>query len=270
MKPQILEVCNRARLFLGGEWMRAQEIAVTREAWELCHRLRAPSEPDVKALKRILFRFDFRNEDSLRKERNALIVALKEVENAPVESPFIPVGNSYLPKAKIEWGGASEKVSITPAVHFRAEKIIAKEPLSPQEILKALRPTLADNRPAVRPLVQKAVDYQLSLGSVEGKAGEVKTVCITPQMLFRGEKLVTADDCKDGVGFGTEIVHFFVGAMSQFPPDRAMPTWSFAPGNLGSGIKLDTCQVGVSISVAVKFLKDCTWSGVIFGKALKQ
>lgn len=59
------------------------------------------------------------------------------------------------------------------------------------------------------------------------------TIHVTPNILFRGEKLVALD-----------------------------------PGELGKGIKWDTIQPAMDISVTVSFVQSATFDFTIFGKAI--
>jgi hypothetical protein len=116
--------------------------------------------------------------------------------------------------------------------------------------------------------LNKARDWQIDFGPVFGLAGTSTTVIINPQVLFRGEKVMATDT---GVtpGLGTRISAIFVGQKSQRPANAGSTlTAFFANNSLGNGIKWDTCEKALSISVTVLFVESCTFDMTVFGKAV--
>jgi hypothetical protein len=150
-------------------------------------------------------------------------------------------------------------------------ELAAKSPAFKQYAAKRI----ASSRPIVsqHPL-SMARDWQIDFGPVyAATAGYVTTLTITPQVLFRGEK-VMATDTGNGtastVGYGTRITQIFVGQKSQRPANAgATLTAFFANNALGNGIRWDSCERGLSISVTVSFvLANCTFDMTVFGKAV--
>lgn len=112
--------------------------------------------------------------------------------------------------------------------------------------------------------VSQVIDWQTNLGPREGKAGEVATISTVPG-LFRGQKII-ATDTADPPGSGTLIGALFVGRKSQRPMNSRTPTSHFSVSSLTRGIKMDTCEEALTISMEVVYLVDCTFSATIFGK----
>jgi hypothetical protein len=128
--------------------------------------------------------------------------------------------------------------------------------------LAASRPMLAKT-----PL-NKARDWQIDFGPVFGAAGTTTTITQNPQVLFRGEK-VMATDTGTTVGAGTRIQAIFVGQKSQRPANAGSTLTAFFANNaLGNGIKWDTCEKALSISITVQFVQSCTFDMTVFGKAV--
>jgi hypothetical protein len=128
---------------------------------------------------------------------------------------------------------------------------------------------IAASRPIVKNVpYQRARDWQIDFGPLSGNAGESKTVTIAPQCLFRAEKVMATDDSATP-GYGTRIAAIFVGQKSQRPANSgATLTAFFANNALGNGIKWDTCDKALSISVTVNFITTCTFDMTVFGKAV--
>jgi hypothetical protein len=103
---------------------------------------------------------------------------------------------------------------------------------------------------------------------VEGRADSPMTVQVQPQVLFRGCKLIATDD-SDDAGNGTLIVGMFVGNQPQmvtFGP--GVPTSEFLYYKRCNEIDFDACDPALSITLQLRFLRDCKWNGVIFGEAI--
>lgn len=128
---------------------------------------------------------------------------------------------------------------------------------------------VAASRPIVHKVpLQKARDWQIDFGPVSGAAGTTTTLTIAPQCLFRGEK-VMATDSATSAGYGTRISTILIGQRLQRPAGNgATLTAFFANNALGNGIKWDTCDKALSISVTVSFISACTFDMTVFGKAV--
>ena len=114
----------------------------------------------------------------------------------------------------------------------------------------------------------KVHDQQFSFPPATGVAGQTQSLTITPQCLFRGDKIIAIDDAVPP-GSGTRITGLFVGQLNQMPAGgNGLLTSFLGPGNLGNGIKWSICQPALSISMQVEFLKNCTFNASIFGKAI--
>ncbi|SRR5579862_1095367 len=126
---------------------------------------------------------------------------------------------------------------------------------------------------ASRPMLHKtpntkARDWQVDFGPVSGTAGTSTTIVVNPQVLFRGEK-VMATDTGTTAGLGTRIQAIFVGQKSQRPANAGSTLTAFFANNaLGNGIKWDTCEKALSISITVSFAETCTFDMTVFGKAV--
>lgn len=128
---------------------------------------------------------------------------------------------------------------------------------------------LAASRPMLsKTPLNKARDWQIDFGPVYGLAGSSTTITVNPQVLFRGEK-VMATDSGATRGYGTRIAAIFVGQKSQRPANSGSTlTAMFAQNALGNGIKWDTCEKALSISVTINFQESCTFDMTVFGKAV--
>lgn len=126
---------------------------------------------------------------------------------------------------------------------------------------------------ASRPIMQKAPlkkarDWQMDFGPVSGASGTTTTLTQTSQCYFRGEK-VMATDTGSPAGTGTRIQNILVGNKLQRPLGTGGTlTVFFANNSLGNGIKWDTCQPGLQISIGVSFVQSCTLDLTVFGKAV--
>ena len=132
---------------------------------------------------------------------------------------------------------------------------------------------LAASRPMLtRTPLSKARDWQIDLGPVYGLAGTSTTLVVSPQVLFRGEKIFAVDSNytnPGGVaGFGTRIGSIFVGQKAQRPANSSTLTAFFAIDSLGNGVHWDTCQKALSIAVTVHFINSCTFDLTVYGHAV--
>ena len=60
-----------------------------------------------------------------------------------------------------------------------------------------------------------------------------------------------------------------IGQKNQMPTTTGgMLSASFINTALGNGIKWDTCQPALTISITLSFLQTCTWYGTLFGKTV--
>jgi hypothetical protein len=110
--------------------------------------------------------------------------------------------------------------------------------------------------------------WDLSLGPAFGAAGSTTTLSVQPQCLFRVEKVI-ATDTGSPAGSATRIMQFMVGNRLQRPSSSGSTTVQFfGPGVLGNGMRWDTCQQGLSISVQVSFVQDATFDMSLFGRAV--
>jgi hypothetical protein len=127
----------------------------------------------------------------------------------------------------------------------------------------------AASRPMTHKIpLQKARDWQIDFGPVSGAAGTTTVLTVAPQCLFRGEKVMATDNATP-VGTGTRIGTILIGQRLQRPAGTgATLTVFFANNTLGNGIKWDTCEKALSISVTVSFVVACTFDMTVFGKAV--
>jgi hypothetical protein len=112
--------------------------------------------------------------------------------------------------------------------------------------------------------------FDFPVGPLTGKAGETRTISIMPQCHFRVEKVMLVDD-GDPPGTSTEIMQFLVGQQIQRPaatgPNGGTLTSFFGPDSLGNGLTWGVCPPALSIMLTVKFNKDATLRGSLFGSA---
>lgn len=133
----------------------------------------------------------------------------------------------------------------------------------------ALARKAAMSRPAAQsqPAV-KARDWQLPMTQY-GTVGQTVTVTAAPQCLFRPEKLMVTEIGSSTNGYGSTITGASIGQKNQMPTTTGgMLSASFINTTLGNGIKWDTCQPALTISITLSFLQTCTWYGTLFGKAV--
>lgn len=111
-------------------------------------------------------------------------------------------------------------------------------------------------------------DWDLSLGPAFGAAGTQQTLTVSPQCLYRVEKVI-ATDTGTPVGTATRIMQFLVGNRLQRPSANGSSLVSFfGPATLGNGLRWDTCEKGLVISVTVSFVQASTFDMSLFGKAI--
>ena len=116
--------------------------------------------------------------------------------------------------------------------------------------------------------LEKAREWQVDFGPVFGAAGTTTTITIAPQCLFQGEKLI-ATDTSSPPGNGTRVGTILVGQRLQRPVGSGYTlTAMFAPNALGNGVRWDTCEKALTISVQVSFVVACTFDMSVFGKAV--
>ncbi len=116
---------------------------------------------------------------------------------------------------------------------------------------------------------QKARDWNIDFGPVFGAAGTTTTITVAPQCLFRGEKVMATDWGPNSAGYNTRVQTIFIGQKLQRPAaGTATLTYFFANGALGNGIKWDTCDKALSISMTIQFITAATFECTVFGKAV--
>ena len=112
-------------------------------------------------------------------------------------------------------------------------------------------------------------DWYVTFGPVSGTASTITTVTKSPQVHFRGEKVMATDDGgSKSAGYNTRVGVIQIGQQNQSPvgSDSTL-TYFFANGSLGNGVKWDTCEKALSISVTVSFVTTSTFEMTVFGKA---
>jgi hypothetical protein len=115
--------------------------------------------------------------------------------------------------------------------------------------------------------LQRDRDWQLDFGPVSGPAGSVTTLTVAPQCSFRGEK-VMARDTGSTPGRGTRVMSILVGNRPQRPLANGSTLADFfSPVALGNGVRWDTCDKALSISITVSFAEACTFDLTVFGRA---
>lgn len=108
-------------------------------------------------------------------------------------------------------------------------------------------------------------DWDISFGPVSGASGAVVTVTASPQVWFRGEK-VMATDTGTPPGTGTRIMQLLVGQRIQRPTASGSSLVAFfGPMALGNGIRWDPCEPAQTISITVSFVQACTFEMSVFG-----
>ena len=148
-------------------------------------------------------------------------------------------------------GAAQEMLQRSPAfAQYAAKRAAAGRPITHRQPL------------------QRARDWDLSFGPVSGAASTTTVITVAPQCLFRGEKMMATDDATP-VGTGSRITQVLIGQRLQRPATGGGSlTLFFAQTSLGNGLKWDTCQAALSISITVSFIVATTFNAVVFGKAV--
>ena len=134
---------------------------------------------------------------------------------------------------------------------------------------------LAKEAAAAAPLLIKdpfkspaAREWDIATGPVQAPAGRIVTVTMTPQVLFRGEKVMATDDV-DPAGTGTRIMQVAVGnKVQKAGGSNGTLTSMFSEVALANGIRFDTAHAWSNIKVTVSFVQACTFNLSIFGKAV--
>lgn len=135
-----------------------------------------------------------------------------------------------------------------------------------QELTTYSAKRVAQGRPIIiKDPIEHMRDWQLDFGGF-APAGTIMNVYSTPQVLFRGEKII-ATDSSTLPGNGTRIMAIAVGQKMQRPGGTGGTLTHFYPRRaMGNGHLWDTCQMGLTISVTVSFIQDCTFDMTVFGK----
>ena len=133
---------------------------------------------------------------------------------------------------------------------------------------------LAERVAASRPLLAKTEqplsesrEWSIDFGPVSAPAGYSTTITISPQVLFRGEKIL-ANDTAAPAGTGTRITSVAVGQKVQRPANGGTLTRFFAADALANGILFDTAHPWSRIAVTVSFMQAVTFDMSVFGRAV--
>lgn len=111
-------------------------------------------------------------------------------------------------------------------------------------------------------------DWTLDFGPVNGPAGFTTVITASPQLLFRGEKIMATDTAVPA-GTGTRIIAVTVGSKIQKPlGTTGTLTLFFDDAALANGITFDTAKPWSHVQVTVSFIKACTFDMTVFGKAV--
>lgn len=162
-------------------------------------------------------------------------------------------------------GGQSEMVLGDPAVAEVLGDIVRNNPAFRSAVAKRI----AGSRPVVKNVAPvKARDFTVPF-TAYGTVGQSVTVTATPQCLFRPEKLIVNEIGSSTNGYGSTITGASVGQKNQMATNSGgLLSAGFLPTALGNGIRWDTCQPALTISITVSFLQTCTWYGALSGKAV--
>lgn len=166
-------------------------------------------------------------------------------------------------------GGSMHGNSLEPVLGAAGYEVLGELMQQSPAFAAYVQKKAASSRPMLHNVpLQKARDWQIDFGPVSGAAGTTTTITVQPQCLFRGEK-VMATDSGSPAGFGTRIQTILIGQKLQRPLGTGGTlTAFFANNSLGNGIKWDTCQQALSISITVSFIQACTLDLTVFGKAV--
>lgn len=129
---------------------------------------------------------------------------------------------------------------------------------------------VALSRPVIRrvPVQKQTREWTLDFGPLTAPAGFVSVITVSPQVLFRGEKIVATDSLG---GIGTRILQVAVGQKLQRPGGgngQGTLTSMFAATALANGITFDTAHRWAQIKMTVSFVQPCTFDATVFGKAV--
>jgi len=148
-------------------------------------------------------------------------------------------------------------------------EMIQRSPQMAQYANQYAQQRVVSNRPMIRrTTVDKARDWDFPIGPVSGAAGTSTTVVITPQTLFRVEKVMAVDVGPLAAGFNTAISQVIIGNKLQRPATNgAALSLFFSNNTLGNGVKWDTCQPALQIAFTVSFITTSTFYGQLWGKS---
>ena len=140
--------------------------------------------------------------------------------------------------------------------------IVVPVPLTEKKATTTQPPTSA--MPEIR-----ARDW-IMVAETKGRAGETKNLTIGDgpvNMLFRCEKMIMDDGVN---GMGTKTTSVLIGNKNQLSLQYAggVLSYVFKNNSLGYGYRMDTAQIGQTISLTVLFLVDCDLHIAMLGKAV--
>lgn len=180
-----------------------------------------------------------------------------------------------------EWSEVVVAETETPPLADDVAKLAEERRLAERERVGSGAPPPSSGLIGIRPLPEQtqllarkvpgARDWQIPMGPVYGEADAITTLTVEPDVIFRVDKLL-ATDTAEPAGTGTLIGNMLVGSRMQRPPVMTSADYKtttlFSINSLGRGIKWDTAQPGVQISVTVSFIESCTFDLILFGKAV--
>lgn len=149
---------------------------------------------------------------------------------------------------------------------------------NPQALAIAQKRIAASRVLVRRKPMDESFDYTVDFGSESGNygtAGSTTTLTFIPQRHFQALKSMATDTYTLGgagfqAGYGTSITQIFIGADSQKVANSGGTLTAFyANSALGNGIKYRTCKAGLTMSVSVRYLQDCTFFFSMFGRTLQ-
>ena len=110
-------------------------------------------------------------------------------------------------------------------------------------------------------------DWQIDFGPAFGLAGTTRVLTASPQVVFRGEKVI-ATDSGSPAGHGTRISTILVGQRLQRPAGGDTLTAFFSERALGNGIRWDVSDKALTLAVTVIFIQSCTFDCSVFGRCI--
>ena len=155
-------------------------------------------------------------------------------------------------------------------------QIVAEK--NPQALAIAQKRIAASKVLVRRKPMDESFDYTVDFGGeagTYGTAGSSTTLSFIPQRHFQALKSMATDTYTLGgaglvPGYGTSITQIFIGADSQKVANSGGTLTAFyANSALGNGIKYRTCKAGLTMSVTVRYLQDCTFFFSMFGRTLQ-